>query len=161
MHFFAVVQYRGAEKLMCRFCGTPPPRLGQQLDAKAKEPSANENPPEASPVESDEAGIERIRAAIREAVAEAEPGREAFERPISRAHAESVAEELTGEACRAYRRKVGKRKLCVLHVEQGEGKVALLFEATDWWLTLRALFSFLKNRGQLPGTGEGGELVPA
>lgn len=82
--------------------------------------------------------------------------REEHEKYVSRKQAVSVAEELTGRRCWGARRRVGRVKIRALYVDQGDGEKALMFEGSDWWMVLRSLFSYLKNRGRLDIDEAGG-----
>lgn len=88
-----------------------------------------------------------------------EKRREEHERNVSREQCISVAQELTGRECWCAKRRVGSVKIRTLYVHQGEGEKALMFEGSDWWIVLRLLFSYLKNRGQLEIDEQGGSEV--
>ena len=153
-HFYAQIDFRGDMRSMCRFCGA------RQIDT-AEPVTLSFRPPNEVAKTDKPKTLDEFAEQLRAAVPVTEPGKEAFEQPVSRAQAASIAAELSGQPAHAYRRKVGKRKICILQVEQGGGKVALLFEGSDWWIALRGLYSFLKNRGKLSGPDDGGETVPA
>lgn len=163
MHFFTMIDGMGGKRA-CRFCGT------KEMDvqpAVSVFPSTIENAKvDIHPALEDSEWESRVAKAIQfrgDQSPLATPAREQFEENISRGKAASVARDLTGRHCWTVKRKIGRKKICVLHVDQGEGAKSLVFEASDWWMVLRALHVFLKNSGRLAidENDEGGELVPA
>ena len=76
--------------------------------------------------------------------------REPFETEVSRKQASSVAAEMSGRECWAVKRRViGGGKICVLHVDQGEGQRSLIVNGSDWWAVLRSLRAWLREHGKL------------